>query len=318
MNGGGGESGGESGARDTAVVDTTATASSGGTNTTSTTSTSSTSSVLTTTAPPSVVVTPTQALTSSTLSGAMGLFYTDASGIWTTGGSGTISPILDASGGLSGFTVASFSTCTVNCQYNVGFNSGSRGTASLLESGGDPLAGNIHWGRWFGSGATVTGLPPGSTFYNSNLVYIGGDVPTMPTSGTATYGAIGGTSPVDAYGKTGSFGGATVSVDFGLSEISVSNMQVTTPSGAPSAYNGTYTMSGTGTFQANGLIPIIPLTGSCSGTCNGVTANGDMAGSFTGAGAAGLALGYHIAVPGVGTNAAPAFEMMGAEAFKKQ
>ena len=313
--GSGGASGGDSGTRDTSVVDTVAQVLSGDTSGTGSVISSTAESLLNA-APPSVVTTVTQTLTATTLSGAMGLFYTDASGTWTTGGSGTIAPIFDASGGLSGFTVTSFSTCTLNCAYNVGFSAGTRGTASLLESGGDALAGNIHWGRWLGSGATVTGLPAGATFHNSNLIYIGGDVPTMPVTGAANYVPIGGTSPVDAAGTKGTFLGASVSVDFGLSEISVSNMKVSFPTGA---YAGTYTMnSSPATFQANGLIPSIPLTGSCNGQCGtALPASGDIAGSFTGANAAGLALGYHITV-GAGGAAAPQFEMMGAQGFVKQ
>lgn len=311
----GGGSGGDSGTRDTTVVDANAEAA-GGQGNTSTTTSSTNASVLASTAPPSVVVTPTQALAQTSLSGGMGLFYTGAnSTTWTTGGGGTIAPKLDSSGGLSGFTVT-FGSCIANCQYNIGFTGGSRGTASLLENGGYAAAGNMHWGRWFGSGATINGLPAGDTIYNSNLTYIGGDAPTMPVSGMANYVPIGGTSPVDAAGTKGTFIGATIGVDFTASHLTVSNMKVLFPTGT---YAGTYTMAGSGTFLSNGVIPSIPIGGSCSGQCGtSVAATGDVAGSFTGANAAGLALGYHISTSGQTTGAPPAFEMMGAQGFVKQ
>lgn len=204
--------------------------------------------------------------------------------------------------------------CIANCVYTAGFQGGSLGTASILEQGSSTVAGNIHWGRWFGAtgAATVTGLPAGATFLNSNLIYIGGDIPTMPVSGTATYAAVGGTSPVDYAGQAGTFLGANVSVNFASLGISVSNLRVTSPLG------DTFTMAGSGTFMSNGLIPAVPMTGSCTGSCSfGQSMTGDYAGAFTGVNAAGLALGYHIAA-GAGQQGAPSFEIMGTQAFVRQ
>lgn len=269
-------------------------------------------------APPPVVATVAQIPTfPSSVAGAIGFFFSNANGAWTTGGSGTAQTTPTTSGGLGGFTTNSaFTTCIANCIYSISFSGGSIGTASLLDQGANVLAGNLHWGRWFGSGATVTGLPAGDTF-NGNLTYIGGDIPTMPISGTATYLPVGGTSPVDSAGNTGKFIGANVSVNFGNLSIALSNMQI-------GFGNEIYTMAGTGTFLSNGIIPSTPMTGTCAAAAGGTCASGrtgmtgDYLGAFTGVNAAGLGLAYHVSSTGQATGAAPAFEIMGSQAFIKQ
>lgn len=299
-----------SGARESAVVDNTAVAATG--DATAVAAAGSSTALPASIAPSPVLVTSNQVLSSSSMAGGVGLFYTDSAGnVLTTGGGGIVQPILTGSGGLAGFTVT-FGGCLTNCMYTTGFQSGSLGTASLLDQGSNVMAGNLHWGRWFGAGATVTGLPTGATFLNSNLIYIGGDIPTMPISGVATYVPVGGTLPVDKAGNTGTFIGASVSVNFGTPSITVSNMQV--------AFGGTtYTMgnaNGPAPFLANGIIPSVPLSGNCATACPGVL-SGDYAGAFTGVNAAGLGLGYHIAIsPAAGST--PTFEIMGAQAFIKQ
>lgn len=299
--------------RDTAVVDNAATTAAG--NATTVTAVGVNSSLPTSIAPPPVIVTlgQTVAAIPTQAAGAIGFFFTDAGGTKTTGGSGIVQVTPTASGGLGSFTTnASFTTCIANCVYTIFFQSGSIGTASLLDQGANVLAGNLHWGRWFGQGATVTGLPAGTTLLNSNLTYIGGDIPTMPITGTATYLPVGGTSPVDSSGKAGQFLGANVTVMFGSKGIAVNNMSI--------AFGGnTYTMGGTGTFLANGVIPSVPMTGTCAGTCAaGTTMNGDYVGAFTGVNAAGLGLAYHVSTTGQVTGAPPAFEIMGSQAFIKQ
>ena len=299
------------GGRDTAVVDNAGKAAAGD-------STPTTSGPGNTTAPPgivppSVIINPIQTLVTPLpiqAAGGIGLFYTDPSGTWSAGGGGTVQATSTQSGGLAGFVVNNntWGSCITNCT-GASFQSGSLGSASILDQGANVLAGNLHWGRWFGQGATVTGLPPGATFLNSNLTYIGGDIPTMPITGTATYIPIGGTSPVDAAGRTGTFLGANVSVVFMTPSITVSNMQV--------AFAGnTYTMAGSGSFQSNGVIPSVPMTGTCTGTCAG-SMNGDYAGSFTGVNAAGLALAYHI-VSVQSPMMPPTFEIMGSQGFIKR
>ena len=316
-----GKNGSDTGERATAVVDNTATASSGSdtSGSSSSSSDSTTTTVLSTTTPTTQVISPVQALSSSSTAlpttgvGGVGLFYLDsANNVWTTGGGGTLQTTASASGGLGAFSIT-FGNCIANCAYTVNsFTGGSLGTATLLDQGSSAAAGNIHWGRWFGSGATVTGLPTGSTFLNSNLIYIVGDVPTMPVSGTATYAPVGGTAPVNSAGTTGTFLGANVSVDFANQGISVNNMKV--------SFGGdTLTMSGSGQFLSSGEIPSVPMRGTCSGTCSasGTTLTGDYAGGFTGTNAAGLALGYHISST-TSPSAAPTFEIMGTQAFVRQ
>jgi hypothetical protein len=306
--------GGESTSRSTAVVDNTAQAASGGSGTTTTTTTT------TTTAPPTVVSTPTQTLSSSatlafptTAAGGIGLFYSDASGNWSAGGGGTAQTTSTASGGLASFVTNNNYTTNcasgTTCNNNVSFTGGSLGSASILDLGANAAAGNLHWGRWSGAGSTVSGLPSGATFQNV-LVYIGGDIPVMPTGGTATYVPVGGTLPVDRNGTTGQFLGATVAVSFANLNIAVSNMQV-------AFGGGTYTMAGSGSFQSSGIISSVAMTGTCSGTCATSTPTGDYAGAFTGANAAGIAMAYHI-TNSTQTGTAPTFEIMGVQGFAKQ
>ena len=300
--GSGGESGGESGTRDTAVVDNTPQTTGGDSGDATGSSSPGTSAGVTGTAPPSVVVTPTQALSSgsSTLptQAAGGIAYFD--GPISSGYGDIVHFTPSATGGLGTFTSTAYGM------------SGNIGSASLLEQGSNVLAGNIHWGRWFGAGATMDyGRGPApfggdAQFSNSNLTYIGGDVPTMPVTGTATYIPIGGTSPVDALGNTGSFLGANVTVMFANSAMTVSNLRV--------AFAGnTYTMAGSGTFASNGVIAASPLSGTCAGSTCGVAVSGvpgDFAGAFTGTNAVGLGLVYHISPANV--------DIVGAQGFVKQ
>ena len=86
------------------------------------------------------------------------------------------------------------------------FLEGSLGSASVLDSGSNAAAGNVHWGRWLGTGATINGSPFGDSTNNSNLHYAIGDMPTMPMSGTANYTSVGGTRTTNAAGMTGSVG----------------------------------------------------------------------------------------------------------------
>ncbi|HEX5363148.1 MAG TPA: FecR domain-containing protein [Gallionella sp.] len=309
------EGGDADAARESAVVDNTAVAAAG--DATTVAAAGSATVLPASVAPPPVMVTLTQNLLPpfpTQLAGGLGFFYQDtAGGVWTTGGGGVAQVTPSASGGLGSFaTSATFTSCIANCNYSIPFQSGSLGTASLLDQGSNILAGNLHWGRWFGQGATVVGLPAGDVLFNGNLTYIGGDIPTMPISGAATYLPVGGTSPVDSAGNAGKFIGANVSVNFTNLSIAVSNMQL--------AFGGnTYTMAGAGTFLSSGVIPSVPLAGSCAGTCTvGTAMNGDYAGSFTGVNAAGLALVYHVASSGLATNAVPVFEIMGSQAFIKQ
>ena len=91
--------------------------------------------------------------------------------------------------------------------------SGNVGAASILDSGSDLGAGNLHWGRWFGTGATINSVF-GPAFVNSNLHYIVGDSPTLPSSGQFTYKPVGGTNPTNAAGVTGIFRDGLITVDF--------------------------------------------------------------------------------------------------------
>jgi hypothetical protein len=113
------------------------------------------------------------------------------------------------------------------------------GTASLVDAGSDPSAGNIFYGRWVGN-HTVSlvqdlspleisiGLPPGTISSTNDLAatpggthFIFGDPFPGTTAGlqsgvgsTARYLDAGGTSPTDNFGNVGTFLGGLIEVDF--------------------------------------------------------------------------------------------------------
>jgi hypothetical protein len=96
------------------------------------------------------------------------------------------------------------------------------GTAVASDAGFDPTSG-LRWGRWSGgsvdlvSGAgAVTPLQLGtdSVHWVTGTGYDDSHPPTLPQSGSATYGVVGATSPSEANGTLGKFGGAWLAADF--------------------------------------------------------------------------------------------------------
>lgn len=209
--------------------------------------------------------------------GGITFFSTNAANGNSLGFSDTVSYTSDM--GLSTFTSTT------------GGYRGTRGTATVVDYllNGYPLVGTetMNWGRWSGTGATVTS-PSGVTAPVFNLHYVGGSpVPQMPVTGTATYLPVGGTRPTDSTGNiVGQFNvsGSMVQVDFAAASLTV---------GINLSANGVaYAANGTGNYSTNGLIPVAPLTVSCVPAC--ASATGDFAGAFVGTNAAGLGLVYHV------------------------
>ncbi|MBI2314045.1 MAG: FecR domain-containing protein [Betaproteobacteria bacterium] len=193
----------------------------------------------------------------------------------------------NGSGQLGGFVVSS--------PFSV---DGNIGSAQVFDSGFSTAAGNIHWGRWFGAGATVDGM----TFTNSNLHYAVGDFPTLPGSGTVIYKPVGGTSPTNSAGTTGTFIDATITVDFLQQQLTVDALSL--------AFNSaTYSLSGSATPFGSDGTAFGSMGGSCTGPSCGSSVFGEYAGSFTGSGAPGLALVYHASDGG------PNGDIVGAEAL---
>ena len=102
--------------------------------------------------------------------------------------------------------------------------SGSLGTATVLEAGGDGIVG---WARWTGGIANFD-EPDGNGPFTlnepvSHHYAIGLPTMDMPTLGQASYALIGGTSPteVQAGGDVGTLNSASLNVDFETSKVEV-------------------------------------------------------------------------------------------------
>ena len=174
----------------------------------------------------------------------------------------------------------------------------TRGSGGARDVGSNAAAGNLHWGMW--PDAVVNSSP--ATF----LHFVVGDTPSLPGTGVFTYSPVGGTRPTNAQGIAGTFVGGTVTVDFTPGTLQLNNWQI----GFNSA---TYTQSGAAgaTFSRSpGFIG--QMSWSCSGqNCGTASPNGNFAGSFAGAGAAGMGIVY--GVLDTGTNG----QIIGAQGFKR-
>lgn len=257
------------------------------------------------TAPPSVVIDPTLTVVPQLPAqgiGGVAYFQPLCDCFAPSPVSGVAQYTTNAAGGMNSFSA----TDPV-----YGSFMGNLGTAALVDTGGNLLAGNLNWGRWAGAGATVafgasTPLP-----INGGLVYIGGDIPTMPVSGTANYVPVGGTTPVDVNGNTGTFLGASLTANFTTALLTVNYLNI--------GFGGNiFSLSGSVMFDPNGIIPTFSMTGTCSGpTCSSVASYGTYgyaAGAFTGPNAAGLGLAYQLYSSGMSGSVS----IIGAEGFIKQ
>ncbi|HSC93811.1 MAG TPA: FecR family protein [Burkholderiales bacterium] len=170
----------------------------------------------------------------------------------------------------------------------------TRGSAGATDVGSNAAAGNLHWGMW--PDAVING----STV--APLHFIVGDTPSLPGTGVFTYSPVGGTRPTNAQGIAGTFVGGTVTVNFTLADLQLNNWQV--------AFNGAaYSGAGRTTFQSATFTG--QMSWSCTGPTCGTSQNGNFAGSFTGAGAAGVGIVYGI--QDTGTNG----QIIGAQGFRR-
>jgi hypothetical protein len=198
--------------------------------------------------------------------------------------------------------------------FNAANLSGTLGGGSVTDVGSNPAAGNLHWGRWTGSGVTVT--TTSVPLDVSSLHYIVGNVPTLPAAGAFTYSPIGGTAPVNNDGLTGNFLGGTVTVNFspGNESLNLNNWQIAF-NGATYSQSGAATaiwLPGASTFRNNASTP---LNWSCANSNCGIATvggiAGDFRGSFAGVNAPGMGIVYSVQDSGVNG------VITGAQGFKR-
>jgi len=187
---------------------------------------------------------------------------------------------------------------------------------TLLEANTDPTTG-ISWGRWAGGAIDVTDRASGTStrFPNpGSLHWIAGPTMTapvaLPTSGTFAYTHVGGTTPTDQAGLTGTLNSATLTANFTAMTV---DAQVNA------------TVSGTtldGLAQGMAIMPrghFGTETGTMTVNCTGCTGTpvtaGAMGGAFTGPTGAGAALIYQLTT--TSDAAGSPLAISGAAAFKR-
>jgi hypothetical protein len=138
-----------------------------------------------------------------------------AVGIVATNGAAQMSQ----AGNYSGATTSDFQLVTSGTtlqKFRYSSMIGDIGSASALQTG---TIGGLTYGRWSTPGATATGwgasTPWGvGSVTDPQVVYLFGNAATLPTTGTLSLSAAGGTSPVNTAGTTGTFNSGSMSLDF--------------------------------------------------------------------------------------------------------
>lgn len=95
------------------------------------------------------------------------------------------------------------------------------GTATLADTGGDPLG--VNWGRWNGDYVIMENGEVTQTSGSFHYIYTPNVTPLsvlQARTGFASYSFVGGTAPTDQAGNTGTLNYLDMSVDFDLQQIS--------------------------------------------------------------------------------------------------
>ena len=204
----------------------------------------------------------------------------------------------------------------------VGTVSFSWAKTASTNTGSDALAGNLSWGRHTETdqGTFLTGPSAGNTFGDTRYEHWATgdlvDFAALPTSGTYSYGWVGGTNPTDQNGAVGAFTGtgSTVGVQFtGASgaNITLTGATWTMPSGnnyslsfanqpvnlAQTAAYATTTAGWTDTGTRTYMTPIT-VSATCSGSCATGPVSTVVSGMLFGTTATGLAAGISTSIPG--------------------
>lgn len=173
-------------------------------------------------------------------------------------------------GNYSGATTSDFQLVTSGTtlqKFRYSTLVGDIGTATALQTG---TIGGLTYGRWTTPGATATGwgasTPWGvGSVTDPQVVYLFGNAATLPTTGTLSLSAAGGTSPVNTAGTAGTFNSGSVNLDFAGKTYSFSlNFSVA---------GATYAMTaGHQSFGSDGRIEGTSTAGTCSGSgCGGTS-----------------------------------------------
>ena len=137
----------------------------------------------------------------------------------------------------------------------------------------------------------------------------------MPTSGIATYAYVGGTSPTDTQGRTGTFSGSNLTVNFGTQQITNTSAMTMSFGAAGSAPVTSFTFAANQTWSI-GSNSYQPISAVCTTGCSGGSASGFTNGRFFGNGATGLAAA--IAVSGVTVGGQSGYSAGTTAVFAKQ
>lgn len=186
----------------------------------------------------------------------------------------TVSATLNGFGGLQSFTTAS----QVEGPCCAGFAASVNPTTSTVNSGSSRIAvagndGVIAWGRWIGgTDSTGRNLAPYPNGYGPLHYVVGLPVTNMPTTGSATYDAIGATASCNGGCTTAAVTGSTLAVDFG-------------------ALNGSYALKMNIDGSANNFTGDLSINGTKFNTASG-SVNGQ--GFFAGPGASRAGMAYSI------------------------
>ena len=173
-----------------------------------------------------------------------------------------------------------------------------RGTVQVVDTGSDPQTG-VTWGRWTNGTITlvdrITGARQTLELADQSLHLLTspemqGPV-ELPTSGTASYSFVGGTTPTDNQGGTGTLESAYLTANFDQHTVDV-GVQVKVPNAVLTADATGTPISALGGFSA-GRPEETPVEVTCSGSNCGSGQSAVMNGGFAGPGgeAAGLLYG---------------------------
>jgi hypothetical protein len=212
---------------------------------------------------------------------------------------------------LSGNSIIAYSNSFQGISGATTSISGTLGSGTVVESDASPTtfatgftltdaaaAGNIHWGRWTGT-FSVTTSTAGTQTPPTGVPYAYGDnAINIPATGSFIYNYIGGPSPTDTTGVSGTFNSGSLAVDFGKGSVNINtplSLSVGSRNYAMTACTGC--SFGGQTLNFSGLSGT--CTGGACGTGTPASASGFGNGRFTGAGATGLVLSGTVFVPSI-------------------
>lgn len=203
--------------------------------------------------------------------------------------------------------------------------------ATALTNAGTDSATGISWGRYVGFisytdriGGTTTNPAVSSGSFDartSNWHAIWSSIqtspPVLPSTGTVTYTAVGGTNPSDSLGNVGTWSTSTATLSANFTNMTVNtavNAVVGPNTWAASASN--MPILNGAHFEAVRVNGAGSLNVTCTGTCASGPTSGNITGAFTGNAATGTnggaMLGYSFNQGG-----AAGVTMQGVTAFKK-